>query len=63
MSRHVGSAVALRTAVDAVVQQDLAALSLEQLQEQVAPVAAQVQRLSGFTGLPWLDCTRVRVVS
>ena len=46
-----GSAGALRAAVDAVVQQDLAALSLEQLQEQVGSVAGEVQRLSGFTGL------------
>ena len=46
-----GSAGALRAAVDAVVQQDLAGLSLAQLQEQVASVAGEVQRLSGFTGL------------
>jgi hypothetical protein len=46
-----GTADGLRAAVDAVVQQDLAALSLDQLQEQVGAVAGQVQRLSGFTAL------------
>lgn len=46
-----GTAEGLREAVDAVVQQDLSSLSLDQLQEQVSAVAGQVQHLSGFTAL------------
>jgi hypothetical protein len=44
------AAADLVSAVDAVVVEDLSALSVVELQERYADVAAQVQRLTGFGG-------------